>query len=822
MDWILPLDHITLTHIDQTGGKAARLGALMRAGFPVPDGFVITADAFLLHHPIFLDTRPPPPRLSPEFIKSLADAFQAYFAPGERVAVRSSGVDEDGQGASFAGQHATYYYIDAATLEQAVVDCWMSLWSPPALAYRASRDKPIRPMAVIVQKLVDARRSGVCFSRDPLDPRAGTVVIEASWGLGAALVDGRVQPDRLRVDDRGAVTLLQLGDKRERVAATRADPSMGRLEAVPEHLRTARVLTDDDAFQLHEITEQIETLFGEPVDVEWAYDADTLHILQARPITTLTTGEPAPVGPMVLFKPLAENFTEPLTPLTVSLMQAVIPPGSTFVDGRLYVGFAALRRFMPLKLTDAECVDLLLLRRMPDPMVPHPGRLALLLAGLGVVWLSQGAFWSRSARLMPQALERFPPWLEGVARQTGNDPVRFMRATMFGAPPFAPVWRDVLALNISAGRYFLPMGLARQLLRRWAPSLDPDLLADLVHDESDMWSRRMLDAVRELASLANAHPDAQKALRAGDCLTQVRLLPQDHPFVVGLGDFLRTYGHRGPREMDLASPRWREDPTPVLIMIRNQLSLPEAGSNAAYAQHLVARDKLRRQLGNGLKARCINRLVSRIRYYIALRENTRHYHTMLFDRLRRKLTSLEHDLLLAEKIKTAGDLFFLTWPEVRSLQAADQPSVALAGVIRERRIAHQRLARTRPPETLNLHLAHALMPDEDANVLYGQRASSGEAEGVARVVLHPDQAGHIQPGDILIAPYTDPTWTPLFPSLAGIVVGMGSYLSHAGTIARELRIPCLVDVRDCVSRIRDGQRVRLCADLGFVQLVDGP
>ena len=151
MEWILPLYKVNLAHVNIVGGKAARLGVLMQAGFNVPTGFVITSDAFSRHYPILLDEKPPPPSLDADFVSTLSTAFIAHFEPDEVVAVRSSAIDEDGAGISYAGQHATYYYITAASLTQAVVDCWMSLWSLAALAYRQNWDESTQPMAVIVQ-----------------------------------------------------------------------------------------------------------------------------------------------------------------------------------------------------------------------------------------------------------------------------------------------------------------------------------------------------------------------------------------------------------------------------------------------------------------------------------------------------------------------------------------------------------------------------------------------------------------------------------------------------------------------------------------------
>ena len=817
MEWTLPLDRVNLAHVNTVGGKAARLGALLQAGFNVPAGFVVTADAFSSHYPLLLADAPPPPTLAPDFVNALKTAFLTHFQADDVVAVRSSAIDEDGAGVSYAGQHATYYYITAARLEQAVIDCWMSLWSPQAMAYRDNWDEAIHPMAVIVQRLVRATRSGVCFSRDPLEPEPGNIIIEASWGLGAALVDGRVQPDRLKVDPLGNVSTLQIGDKQVMVPQHMQDAAQGRLDPVPEHLRTQSVLTIREAVALHEVTEQIETLFNEAVDVEWAFDDSHLHILQARPITTVSVVT-QDKRRLVLFKPVAENFSEPLTPLTVDLLSPILPRLATFLGGRLYLEFDWLKRFLPLRMTDAELVDVLLLRRSPATIRPDALRVPAAAVALLLSWLTHGTFWSRSARIDASGLARFVPWLERLRLDRTLSLPAFIRRSLLGRHPWAPAHQYMLALNVSAGRYFLLIGLLRALLNRWAPTLDTSLIDDIVHDDGDMWSKQMVAAITSLATLAGGSEECRAMLLDSNPAEALRRLDIGNPLVRELGSFINTFGHRGARELDLSTPRWREDVSPLLTMIRNQM-LHGAAPDHRYSRHLLARDELRKAVGSGLRWRVLQTVLNRIRYYISLRENTRHYHTMIFDAIRRRVLDVEQDLLHAGTLRCRGDIFFLTWSEVEAAGTGRLDAQSLSRTIRERRILHRRESRARAAATVNIRLP-ADQQESSGTVLRGQCASPGWVEGIARVVLRPDHAQHLLPGDILIAPYTDPTWTPLFPSLGGIVVGIGSYLSHAGTIAREYRIPCLVDVHDCISRIRSGQHIRLSATDGFVEILE--
>ncbi len=247
MSWVRPLEEVSSVDVFEVGGKAANLGELINAGFSVPTGFVITADAFLAHYPeVSRETKPAAlPELQADLLANLEEQFNTIFTdPNETVAVRSSAIGEDGAEHSFAGQHATYYYIRREGLSKAVVDCWLSLWNEVALAYRAhneelrhTRDGDEKDghfaMAVIVQRMIQADRSGVCFSRDPTGQRSADSLIESTWGLGAALVDGRVSPDSYFVDIHGKISQSRTGRKRYKVAENLANPDDNRLEPVP-------------------------------------------------------------------------------------------------------------------------------------------------------------------------------------------------------------------------------------------------------------------------------------------------------------------------------------------------------------------------------------------------------------------------------------------------------------------------------------------------------------------------------------------------------------------------------------------------------------
>ena len=813
MQWTYPLDRVDLSHIQQVGGKAARLGAMSQAGFVVPEGFVIPADAFLAHFPdLNVTERPAPPRVDPELVAQVAAAVRDAFPQGTMLAVRSSAIDEDSATASFAGQHETYYFISEDNLVPAIVDCWLSAWSDAALTYRAQWGDGVEPLAVIVQRLVKADRSGVSFSRDPVNSQDTRTVIESTWGLGAALVDGRVTPDRVHVDQRGRVTCSQIGDKQLHVPADRGRAERGRLASVDNQDRFRRSLSDDDARHIAETTEQIEELFGHPVDVEWAFQEGALELLQARPITTiLTNGEPD--EKLVLFKPIAENFSEPLTPMSEDLFSRVLPRIGSFANGHLYIDFNLARRLLPFKLNEGELADLLLLKNTSQPRIAL-SRLPLTLLMLAGFYLTNGVFWHRSAHLTERSLERVREVINEVRDNTRLNVPRALKRLLQGSHPFQAMHHFIFQINVSAGRHFVLLGLLRRVLDRWAPGFDQDAIPSLCHGGNDMFSTRMVESIARLATLANEDPECLAALTGPDPLQQLSEMDAGHPFMTRLHDFLCEFGHRGSREIELAAPRFQEDVAALLPMIRSQLERDVEAPDLAYARHLAARDQLHQALPSRWKRRLIDALVRRIRYYIVLRENTRHYHTMIFALVREKLLAFESDLLARGALRVAGDIFFLTWEETERLASGDLQPVQASQLVRERRISWRAAANRPPPDRYNIE--HTTSADANAG-LRGTCACPGTASGTARVIMRPDEADRLRPGDILIAPYTDPTWTPLFPSLGGIVVGIGSYLSHAGTVAREYQIPCIVDVSGCTELIPDGAAISMDATRGLVR-----
>ncbi|MEJ2089768.1 MAG: PEP/pyruvate-binding domain-containing protein, partial [Gammaproteobacteria bacterium] len=615
------------------------------------------------------------------------------------LVVRSSALGEDGAAASFAGQHATYYYVSAETLGKAVVDCWMSLWSEPAIAYRRQHrlDDESLGMAVIIQKMVQSERSGVCFTRDPTGSLPHAALVESTWGLGAALVDGRVSPDRFWVSAE-AIEDRKVARKRLKVGEALKDPDEQRLEPVPLDRQAQPTLTDIEVRQIVDVANRIATTRGEPQDVEWAIDGDELFILQSRPltITLIPPDQQSIEGRWILFKPAAENFSEPFTPMTIDLLRRVVPPFGRFIQGRYYVDVDVMDKLLPWSLDDQAQAGLLLMRDPLPADVPLDWRRVFRIGGiLGIGYLCNGITWHRTAALPLDSLAAFETRCRDVLANDGLDPLDSLIRLVLNDHPLRPMGEFAIQANVSSIRYFVLLDVLKMLVSRFAPDFDPNTLALICSGGQEMLSQQMVEGIGELAALANQDGALASAMQSdsANLLALTVKLPDDHPFAVALSRFLGRFGHRGVREMDLASPRWREDPTTVLTMVRNYLTRDgEESASAVFHQAdrhgrvLAAQDELHQALSTPWQRRIVDYLVRRIRYFVTLRENTRHYHMMGFAAVREKLKRLEHGLIQAGRLRCEDDIFFLEHPEAVALEVGALEWRDVEDRIRERRL----------------------------------------------------------------------------------------------------------------------------------------
>jgi len=866
---ILRLNEIGRGDVSIAGGKGANLGELIEAGFPVPPGFVVSAqvceaffNAIQLEKEYGLLNDATPDNLAQrcrtvqriieeaDFPTGLSDMILsaheelAKNRDNEIVyAVRSSATAEDLGNASFAGQHATYYYVERDRLLKMTKSCWASLWSPEAVSYRTTQgiDHASVFMAVVVQEMILSEISGVTFTANPVTGSRDEVVTESSWGMGAAIVDGRVTPDHYVIEREG----LKLREKRiaekRFMVPPRLDKGRGtRLNEVPHDMRHRETLSSDTARMVAEWSIKAEEHFGSPQDVEWAITDGEFFMLQSRPITVMGREEIGQdvEGQYVVFKSLLENFTDPLTTLTGDIMRLLFPaPLVRLIRGWCYISLKHVRAILPFKVSDNDFVKLLYnLGSEPPSMKLSLFKLPIFLIMMFLSYLTVGVLFARTRRMSDDFMDDFRNLAEKVDKDNSAGPFAALKRLLTWSKFLGPIGHQVLLANVSSLRYFFGMNILQTLLRRWIPDIKEDAESLLCSGAEGVLSAEMGRGIWALAKEAKRSKSVCALLekhKSENVLAKLRTEPEAQAFLVQLDRFLSMNGHRAMKELELQSVRWEENPAPVLGMVRNYL-LVETDPEEHERKMNRTRNELEKEVSQklqayplerafGLRFRLIRYIANRAKFFSGMRENSRFYHIMGFYVVRKKILRVEADFMDLGKLKCKGDIFFLHLHEINRMQTGELDWQDVEDRIRERRMEHVRLSKMVPPKTLGIKTAEEPGQEgpatESSDVLLGHSASPGSYEGKAHVILDPSIDIELKPGEILIAPYTDPAWTPLFLTAGAAVIEIGSYLSHAGTVAREFGMPCVVDLKDCTKLIHTGVRVQVDGDRGVVRLL---
>jgi phosphohistidine swiveling domain-containing protein len=793
--------------------------------------------------------------------RAIAEAYHDLSA-GELfpVAVRSSATAEDLPSASFAGQQETF--LNMAGIEavlKAVQRCWASLWTDRAVSYRASLgiNPRVVHLALVVQRMVDAQVAGVLFTANPLTGKRCQAMIDANPGLGEAVVSGATNPDHFVVNTTtGEIVERRLGDKRVVIQPT---PGGGTklIERVESSVESC--LTDTQIRALAELGAQVEAQFGAPQDIEWAIDAsDHIFLLQARPITTLFP-LPAEASPTdeVLRVYLSFNIQQgtyrPFTPMGISATRllassiatlAGFPPheplaGPRFITepaSRIFFDVTAAlrssfgRTFLVQAMSGAEVHAAAIFQQLvtdqrlsllPTPWLSLFRTILLLFARTGIPWHILRAL--LSPRAAHTQLLRLVHILRSVGTVEENAPASTRLAAVerlfFDAPPrlmssASPVMLGGM-VAFSLGSQLLG-NLAtegeRQVVLRGAPS-NPTTEMNLA-----LWAlAEQVHTDPATAQLVHDTPEAQLAEDYG-----TGSLPPG--FQQGLANFLATYGHRSVAELDLGVPRWSEDPTYVLgilasyLQLRNPALSPDVQFRhaAEEAEAMVAELTRRAKHKSWLRGMLVGFFLRRAHALGGMREMPRFCFTLLLARARALLWLVGEEMAQAGRLEKAEDIFFITLPEAHEALGGTD----LRALVHERRVGYeQELARRHVPLVLlsdgtePTARPHGAASAEGA--LQGTPASPGVVTASARVILDP-QSAHLEHGEVLVAPSTDPGWTPLFFTAGGLVMEMGGAMSHGAIVAREYGIPAVVGVQGATERISTGMRLTVDGTAGTV------
>jgi pyruvate,water dikinase len=874
---VLRLEEISAAMLPTVGGKAANLGELTRAGLPVPPGFCLTTEAYrqvaasvpgpeLATVLDALDAAPTPAELAqlaararkallgvpvPAVIRDgVAAAYQA-LGPEVPVAVRSSATAEDLPSASFAGQQDTYLnVVGPAEVSDAVQRCWASLWTERAVSYRAANGVDHRAvrLAVVVQRMVDAEVAGVMFTANPVTGRRGETVIDANPGLGEAVVSGAVNPDRFVVDgERGDIRERRLGDKRLTIRALAGGGTQTRRSSGDAD---RACLTDRQLRELTTLGQRVQRHYGAPQDTEWALGADgTLWLTQARPITTLypLPDEPADGIRVYFCASLAQGLVGPITPMGLAAFRAMssgfsIRTGGPVTDplaGSELMVTAGARLFLDVTGALASPAGGRLLPRVLDVM---EARSAVVLRSLATE--RTGSWWPFLRRMLPVLVRyRIPPRVvfgalcPAAARRRLDRFGQQLRARLARRQGLTPeqrldVARELLNSSflpiaatvgpVALGSAFGMFGLASALLGKDA---GPGELAGVLRGLPHNVTTEMDLQLWALAGRLGADDEARRALTdipAAELCRRYRTGELPRALRSGVAEFLGRWGHRAVAEIDLGLPRWSEDPRHIFGVLANYLRVtdPAAAPDAQFRNGAAAAEETIQRLvarAGGLRGVLVGFALRRARELAGLRELPKYHFIEVLASVRRELTEVAEALVAAGRIDAVDDLFFLTLAEAGQALHGSDPRTLIAG--RREQYQDER-HRRRVPRVL---LSDGTEPEAlakvavDENGLVGTAASTGTVTGIARVVLDPVGA-HLEPGEILVAPSTDPGWTPLFLTAGALVMEMGGANSHGAVVAREYGIPAVVGVADATTRITTGDRVTVHGASGLITL----
>lgn len=820
---ILFFSQILDDQLPLVGGKGLNLGRTARAGLPVPPGFVVTTEAYRQ-------------REEASVAKAVLAAYRELG--GGLVAVRSSATAEDLEGLSFAGQQETFLNVTGETaLLEAVRGCQASLFTERAVAYRRAQGIPDEAvaMAVVVQRMVPAEAAGVLFTEDPTDLGAGRMLAEGAWGLGEAVVSGRVTPDRWTLDrDTGAALSTDIARKEVRIG--RAGE-----EAVPEALQAAPCLTEGQLRSLAELGRQVEGEYGAAQDIEWALAEGRFFLLQSRPITA-RAGErervreeeiarlrrrAEPGGTVWARYSVAEVLPEPL-PLTWALWRAFMSGGGGY--GRMYreLGFD------------------------PDPSLAEDGVLDLI-AGRPYFNLSrdarlyfrdfpndypfeklkanpEAAIYPRPEPNLAKAPKGFLLKMPGVTlkmmaaertleRAAGESGKELEEQVFPRIAEFARSWRERDLAGLSDRDMLEAVETCRrEIFDTFLPqALKPSVLAGLAIQklEAELKTAACEAKIGELteAALAGVAPEPAFDLAGG-----LRALSEG---ALSREQFLERFGHRGPGEMELANPRWREAPHSVPAGPARSAQAASAADTGPEAPGIVPHlpppgpaDLLWQSLTRGkIHSPKIETYRARARRFTALRETAKHFLMLPYEALRLLLLELDrrHGL--------DGGIFFLEPGELRLLEGGED----LRPRTVERRKRRALLLGLEAPRVLFSDDLEAVgrpsAPPEAGESMQGTGVSAGAAEGEALVLRSPEGAPPDARDFILVCPSTDPGWVPLFLRARGVVLETGGVLSHGAIVAREFGLPAVANIGDACARIRTGQRLRVDGSAGTVWLL---
>ena len=774
------------------------------------------------------------------------------------AAVRSSGTAEDLPGHSFAGQYDTYLGISNSTnCVETVKKCWASLWTLRAYEYRERNgfDHLTINMAVIVQELIEADTSGVMFTADPVKNSRSSVVIEACFGLGEALVSGKVTPDRFVVSKK-RFKVLSSTISEKKIERTINRSGLVEEKSIPEERSSVCCLDKKHAVKLAKIAQKIEAEFGSPQDIEWAIHKKKIFLLQSRPITALPPEKSWEDRQIWCSYPAKEVIPDVATPITFSVIDAMldgfIDPIFRLLcmdrDDHPIYGLVAGRIYFNANIWGT------VLRYLPGPK--DLDYMAATGSHKGLQQVVEGLRNAVEEDLPDMKFRRYrfylkiPLVITGMLRNTPKKGRRIIKMVETKTKK----WSLIDAASLTTGEigagccqimtdfngllshvlYLFSMLAALPILdmicSKWLPKDDVNSGSLLAGVGGMVDATAGLDIWR-LAVAVDSKKDVKELILSNEDWGTVerKLSEKDsgREFLAEWNQFMLRHGHHCRAELELYNKRWSETPDYILKFIRSHIiQMDKIDPVQNFAKTAEQRRQLekqcRKQLKNPIKRMIFNYFLVRAQQGSVFRENVKSEVIKLMTAMRKSLIELGKRLEEKGVLKNEDDIFFLRYEEIIPVVQGNA-GFDVHKVIMARRAEYDKNSSVTPSDTVfgkfdpDNYVPDAI--DEQARELKGLGVSPGTATGKARVILRADTDEQLLAGEILVAPFTDPGWTPYFVPACAIVMDEGGIISHGSIVAREYGIPAVVNVGSATRIIKTGQKMQVDGNRGVVRIL---
>ena len=856
--------------IPLSGGKGANLGEMYRAGFPVPRGFIITTRAYDLFMNDYNDGNAYLHDL--KYMKSdqlreigkiagllrsdiekrdvpeqlILDIKDYLLSNGnnESYAIRSSATAEDLPGASFAGQQDTYLNIQGLdNILKSIRKCWASLYTDRAMIYRIEKkfSHTNVKLSVVVQKMIFPESSGIMFTADPISGHRNRISIDAGYGLGEALVSGLITPNLYKVNkEHLLIESIDVNPKDIQIIST---PEGGTVSKKLNKAKSlSQVLNREQIVELAAMGKKIESHYGSPQDIEWCFNKGELFIVQSRPITTLF---PIPRNKkndksLHIYISLGhiQVMTEAMSPMGHSMIKLFLPFGKKgfkgeynplvhSIGGRLYADFSPLlyNKLLRRKIVqNIKNVDPLISAALEnvirsedflDGAASFRNKVRLKAIGKTILPVLLGALKVLVMKnSQGRAEERYNYFNNHILqiRTMMKDSQSSVDRLLIGRSAV----ESIIKTFISIFSYFLPAFIAGKRIQKMVSGTSShEDIVSLQRGLKGNVTTEMDLKIGDLADIIRESPGLYEILyQSSDLNKTIGQLADNKRFTRFTDEwkrFIENYGFRGVSEFDISRPRWRENPSSIFQVILG--SMKEETS-------LRLCKTVNYGFGGNRRAVKMKKLIELYRNSLPLREHVKFFLMKLFGIVRDEITNEAKLLVTANRINQIDDIWFLDYNEL--IEAISMNDINLKSRISIRKKEMDQFKDMKPPRVMTstgeipVGTIKGAFPEGS---LPGAGVSAGIIEGTARVLMDP-HSEVLQKGEILVAPFTDPAWTPLFINASAVVIEVGGLMTHGSVIAREYGIPAVVSIENATKKIHTGQKIRVNGDAGYVELIE--